>query len=70
MSDQPVQRPRAYLFRILTNPWIDELRRCRPESWGRFGSGARGFGLVRFVADACGVTFRKLGHRLRPGRLE
>lgn len=34
MGDQPVRHPRAYLFRILTNLWIDELRRFRPESWG------------------------------------
>jgi RNA polymerase sigma-70 factor (ECF subfamily) len=29
-----VSSPRAYLFRILTNLWIDEIRRNRPESAG------------------------------------
>lgn len=34
MGDQPVRHTRAYLFRVLTNLWVDELRRSRPESWG------------------------------------
>lgn len=29
-----IRSPRAYLLRILTNLWIDELRRSRPESAG------------------------------------
>ena len=29
-----IRNPRAYLFRILSNLWIDELRRSRPESAG------------------------------------
>ena len=67
LGGEEIRQPRAFLFRVLTNLWIDELRRTRAE---RSGSDlgdlpapqAPDPGALR---DAAGIAFERLSPRER-----
>jgi len=64
---EPIRHPRAFLFRVLTNLWVDELRRARPEP--REGGGeempAPASAQPGALHDAAGAAFDLLPPRER-----
>jgi RNA polymerase sigma-70 factor (ECF subfamily) len=67
LGGEEIRRPRAFLFRVLTNLWIDELRRVRPDAAEAEAAElpARASAPPGVLRDAAAIAFERLSPRER-----